>query len=36
LETADKLSDEDRHTIIEIARQALDPFQPKPPAKDDA
>jgi F-type H+-transporting ATPase subunit alpha len=36
LETADKLSDEDRHTIIEIARQALDPFQPKPPAKDDS
>ncbi len=36
LETADKLSDEDRRTIIEIARQALDPFQPKPPAKDDS
>ncbi len=32
LETADKLSDEDRKTIIEIARQALAPFQPK--AKD--
>ena len=29
-ETADKLSDEDRKTIIEIARQALAPFQPKP------
>jgi F-type H+/Na+-transporting ATPase subunit alpha len=32
LETADKLSDEDRKTIIEIARQALVPFQPKPAA----
>ena len=31
-ETADKLSDEDRKTIIEIARQALAPFQPKPEA----
>jgi F-type H+-transporting ATPase subunit alpha len=29
-ESADKLSDEDRKTIIEIARQALIPFQPKP------
>ena len=29
-ESADKLSDEDRKTIIEIARQALAPFQPKP------
>ena len=29
-ETADKLSDEDRKAIIEIARQALAPFQPKP------
>ena len=29
-ETAAKLSDEDRKTIIEIARQALVPFQPKP------
>ncbi|MCF8176769.1 MAG: alternate F1F0 ATPase, F1 subunit alpha [Burkholderiaceae bacterium] len=28
-ETADKLSDEDREAIIEIARQALVPFQPK-------
>ncbi len=27
-ETAKKLSDEDRHAIIEIARQALAPFQP--------
>ena len=29
-ESADKLSDEDRKTIIEIARQALARFQPKP------
>jgi F-type H+-transporting ATPase subunit alpha len=28
-ETADKLSDEDRETIIELARQALVPFQPQ-------
>jgi len=27
---ADKLTDEDRETIVEIARQALVPFQPKP------
>ncbi len=32
-ETADKLSDEDRKTIIELARQALEPFQPKPDAR---
>ena len=32
-ETADKLSDEDRKTIIEIARKALAPFQPKPEAE---
>jgi F-type H+-transporting ATPase subunit alpha len=32
-ETADKLSDGDRKVIIEIARQALAPFQPKPEAK---
>jgi F-type H+-transporting ATPase subunit alpha len=32
-ETADKLSDEDRKTTIEIARKALAPFQPKPEAK---
>ena len=32
-ETADKLSDEDRKTIIEIARQALARFQPKPEPK---
>ncbi len=31
-ETADKLSDEDRQAIVEIARQALVPFQPKPTA----
>jgi F-type H+-transporting ATPase subunit alpha len=30
LDTADKLSDEDRDTIIEIARKALEAFQPKP------
>ena len=35
-ETADKLSDEDRKTIIEIARKALAPFQPKPEAKPEA
>ena len=29
-ESADKLSDEDRNTVIGIARQALIPFQPKP------
>ncbi len=29
-ETADKLSDEDRKTITDIARRALAPFQPKP------
>ena len=28
-ETAEKLSDEDREAILEIARQALAPFQPK-------
>ena len=32
-EGADQLSDEDRNTIIEIARQALIPFQPKPDSK---
>jgi F-type H+-transporting ATPase subunit alpha len=31
-ENADKLSDDDRNTIIQIARQALTPFQPKPDA----
>jgi F-type H+/Na+-transporting ATPase subunit alpha len=35
-ETADKLSDEDRKAIIDIARQALAPFQPKPTAKPEA
>ena len=30
LDTADKLSDEDRETIIEIARKALARFLPKP------
>lgn len=34
-ETAKELSDEDRQTIIEVARQALEPFQPKPEAKPD-
>jgi F-type H+-transporting ATPase subunit alpha len=29
-ETAAKLSDEDKNTLIEIARKALRPFQPKP------
>jgi F-type H+-transporting ATPase subunit alpha len=32
-ETASKLNDEDRKTIIEIARKALAPFQPKPEPK---
>ena len=35
-ESADKLSDEDRNTIIEIVREALAPFQPKRDAKDEA
>ena len=33
VETADKLTDEDRKAIIEIARKALIPFQPKPETK---
>jgi F-type H+-transporting ATPase subunit alpha len=33
LDTADKLSDDDRKAIIEMARQALAPFQPKPDSK---
>jgi F-type H+-transporting ATPase subunit alpha len=33
LETADKLSDEDRKVIVEIARQALAPFLPQPAAE---
>jgi F-type H+-transporting ATPase subunit alpha len=32
-ETAEKLSDEDRKAIIEVARKALEHFQPKPDAK---
>ena len=32
-ETAAKLSDEDKKTVVEIARIALAPFQPKPEAK---
>ncbi|CAN5496996.1 alternate F1F0 ATPase, F1 subunit alpha [soil metagenome] len=35
-ETADKLSDEDRKVIVEIARRALLPFQPKPDLKAEA
>jgi F-type H+-transporting ATPase subunit alpha len=35
-DTADKLSDEDRVTIIAIAHQALVPFQPEPEAKAEA
>ncbi len=35
-ESADKLSDEDRYTIIEIARHALAPFQSKPEANANA
>jgi len=33
LDTADKLSDEDRETIIQIARQALEEFSPDPDSK---
>jgi len=33
LDTGDKLSDEDRETIIEIARQALEGFSPEPESK---
>jgi F-type H+-transporting ATPase subunit alpha len=33
LDTADKLSDEDRETIIQIARQALEAFLPEPESK---
>ena len=36
LVTADKLSDEDRKTITEIARKSLAPFEPKPEPKPDA
>jgi len=35
-ETADKLSEEDRKKVIEAARQALAPFQPKPEARPEA
>jgi F-type H+-transporting ATPase subunit alpha len=35
-ETAKKLIDEDRNVIIELARQSLASFQPKPDAKPDA
>jgi F-type H+-transporting ATPase subunit alpha len=35
-ESADKLSDEDRNTIIEIVREAIAPFQPKPVSKAEA
>ena len=34
-ETAEKLSDEDRKAIIEIAQQALAPFQTKPESNPD-
>ena len=34
--TAEQLSGEDRKAVIEIARQALAPFQPKPEAKPEA
>jgi len=34
LDTADTLSDEDRETIIQIARQSLARFQPKPESKE--
>jgi F-type H+-transporting ATPase subunit alpha len=33
LDTADKLSDEDRKAIVEIARKALEGFSPKPDSK---
>ena len=36
LETAAKLSDEDRKAIIEIARRSLAPFQPKPKAQSES
>jgi F-type H+-transporting ATPase subunit alpha len=35
-DTATKLNDEDRKAIIEIARKAIEPFQPKPQAKPEA
>ena len=36
LDTADTLSDEDRETIIEIARQAIEEFSPGPDFKSEA
>jgi len=36
LYTAEKLSDEDRETILSIARKSLDSFQPKPEVKAEA
>ncbi len=36
LETADTLSDEDRETIIKIARQAIAPFSPEEEGKSDS
>ena len=33
LDTAEKLSDKNRETIIQIARKSLARFQPKPEAK---
>ena len=36
LDTANKLSDDDRKAVIEIARQALAAFQPKPDSKPEA
>ena len=35
LQTAKKLSDEDRKAFIDIARRVLTPFQPTPEAKDE-
>jgi F-type H+-transporting ATPase subunit alpha len=35
-DTAETLSDEDRATIVEIARNALARFQPKPESKPEA
>jgi hypothetical protein len=36
LVSAEKLSDEDRKTIVEISRKSLVQFQPKPESKPDA
>jgi F-type H+-transporting ATPase subunit alpha len=35
-DTAKALDDEDRKSVLAVAREALAPFQPKPPAKPDA